>query len=279
MKPAPAPLPCSAGIGLRAPHTRELLARRPKVGWVEVHSENFFGGGAPLATLLQVRAHYPVSLHGVGMGLASADALDPKHLSALRRLCDAVEPAVVSEHLSWNRANGAVFNDLLPFPYTPEALDHVAAKVQQAQDALGRTLLLENLSAYLTFPQSHMTEGEFLAALARRTGCGLLVDLQNLHVNTVNLDTDALAHLDALPPDRVLEYHLAGASPQEGILVDTHDAPVDEATWALYAQALERIGPRPTLIEWDQDLPHLPVLLSEAQKAQRRLEACHVAVC
>ncbi len=279
MKALPAIWPLNAGIGLRAPHTREFLARRPKVGWVEVHSENFFGGGAPLATLLQVREHYPVSLHGVGMGLASADALDPGHLNALRRLCDAVEPAAVSEHLCWNRSHGVVFNDLLPFPYTRAALDHVAARVQQAQEALGRPLLLENLSSYLAFKRSEMTEGEFLAALARRTGCGLLVDLQNLHVNAVNLGTDVRAHLDALPAERVMEYHLAGASPQEGCLVDTHDAPVDEATWALYEAALERIGPRPTLIEWDQDLPHLPVLLAEARKAQHRLEACHVALC
>ncbi len=279
MKDAPASLPCSAGIGLRAPHTRELLACRPKVGWLEVHSENFFGGGAPLATLIQVRAHYPVSLHGVGIGLASPDPIDPNHLNALSRLCNAVEPAAVSEHLCWNRANGTVFNDLLPFPYTKEALHLVAAKVHQVQDALGRTLLLENLSAYLMFPQSDMTEGEFLAALAQRTGCGLLVDLHNLHVNTVNHGTDALAHLNDLPQDRVLEYHLAGASPQDGVLVDTHDAPVNEATWALYEQALERFGPRPTLIEWDQNLPHLPLLLAEAQKAQHRLEACHAILC
>ncbi|MDE1990780.1 MAG: DUF692 domain-containing protein [Betaproteobacteria bacterium] len=279
MMAAPAPWPCNAGIGLRAPHTREFLARRPKVGWVEVHSENFFGGGAPLATLLRVREHYPVSLHGVGMGLASADPLDPAHLQALRRLCDAVEPAAVSEHLCWNRADGVVFNDLLPFPYTRTALDHVTARVQQAQDTLGRPLLLENLSSYLAFNSSEMTEGEFLAALARRTGCGLLVDLQNLHVNAVNLGTDVRAHLDALPAERVMEYHLAGASPQEGCLVDTHDAPVNEPTWALYEAALERIGPRPTLIEWDQDLPHLPVLLAEARKAQHRLEACHAALC
>ena len=278
MKTLPAILPISAGIGLRAPHTRELLASRPDVGWVEVHSENFFGGGAPLATLLQVRAHYPVSLHGVGMGLASADALDPKHLEALRRLCDAVEPAAVSEHLSWNRADGMVFNDLLPFPYTRQALAHVASRVHQAQEALGRPLLVENLSAYLSFGNSEMTEGEFLGALARRTGCGLLLDLQNLNVNAVNLGTDVRAHLAALPAERVMEYHLAGASPQEGCRVDTHDAPVDEATWALYELALERIGPRPTLVEWDQDLPPLPVLLAEARKARDRLEACHAAL-
>ncbi|MDE1942813.1 MAG: DUF692 domain-containing protein [Betaproteobacteria bacterium] len=279
MKPAPAFLPCSAGIGLRAPHTRELLAHPPNVDWVEVHSENFFAGGMPLATLRRVRERHDVSLHGVGMGLASPGALDPDHLTALRRLCDAVEPAAVSEHLSWNRMHGTVFNDLLPFPYTRDALRHVTAKVQQVQETLGRPLLVENLSAYLTFENSEMSEGEFLAELARRTGCGLLVDLQNLHVNAVNHGTDALAHLEALPAGHVMEYHLAGASPQEGVLVDTHDAPVSEATWALYEAALERIGPRPTLIEWDQDLPELQVLLAEAQKAQQRLEACHAALC
>ncbi|EQD79955.1 protein containing DUF692 [mine drainage metagenome] len=186
VQPATHSLPCCAGIGLRAPHYREVLDRLPKLGWVEVHSENFFGGGAPLHTLLKVREHYPVSLHGVGMGLASATPLDQAHLSALCRLCDAVQPAAVSEHLCWNSVAGLVINDLLPFPYTREALSHVATRIEQVQEKLGRQLLVENLSSYLSFSHSEMTEGELLSELVGLTGCGILFDVENLYVNTRN---------------------------------------------------------------------------------------------
>ena len=181
--PATDPLPNTAGIGLRAPHYREVLQSLPKLGWVEVHSENFFGGGAPLHTLLKVREHYPVSLHGVGMGLASVTPLDQEHLSALKRLCDVVQPAAVSEHLCWNAApdftgkQPIVINDLLPFPYTQAALSNVAMRIEQVQEKLGCKLLVENLSSYLSFSHSDMNEGEFLAELSRRTGCGILFDV------------------------------------------------------------------------------------------------------
>lgn len=274
-KPATQCLPCTAGVGLRAPHYREVLDRRPSLGWVEVHSENFFGGGAPLHTLLKVREHYPISLHGVGMGLASAASLDREHLSALRRLCDAVQPAAVSEHLCWNAAGDFVINDLLPFPYTQAALSHVALRVQQVQDELGRQLLVENLSSYLSFARSEMTEGEFLAELARRTGCGILFDVENLYVNMRNLGVDANAFINTIPAEAVKEFHLAGYSVRDGCLVDTHDNPVCPEVWALYEHCLHHIGPRPTLIEWDSDIPALPVLLGEAAKAQRRLEKYH----
>ena len=266
---------------MRAPHYREVLQKLPQLGWVEVHSENFFGGGASLHTLLKVREHYPVSLHGVGMGLASSAPLDQAHLSALHRLCDAVQPAAVSEHLCWNTApdtsnnNLMVINDLLPFPYTQEALSNVANRVEQVQEKLGRQLLVENLSSYLSFAHSEMSEGEFLAALTLRTGCGILFDVENLYVNARNLGVDAGAFIKTIPADAVKEYHLAGYSVIDGCLVDTHDHPVYFGVWELYEFALQHIGPRPTLIEWDSDIPALPVLMGEAAKAQQRLEACH----
>lgn len=276
--PADNTLPCTAGIGLRAPHYREVLEKWPRLGWVEVHNENFFGGGAPLHTLLRVREHYPVSLHGVGMGLASAAPLDQAHLSALQRLCEQVQPAAVSEHLSWNTAAGMVMNDLLPFPYTQESLAHVASRVDQVQDKLGRQLLVENLSSYLSFAQSEMSEGEFLAELTRRTGCGILFDVENLHVNARNLGVDAKAFIRAIPAAAVKEYHLAGYSVIDGCLVDTHNHPVYPEVWELYEYALQQIGPRPTLIEWDSDIPALAVLMGEAAKAQQRMETCYACV-
>jgi len=273
--PANDALPCSAGIGLRAPHYREVLQHLPRLNWVEVHSENFFGGGAPLHTLLKVREHYPVSLHGVGMGLASSAPLDREHLSSLVRLSHTVQPAAVSEHLCWNTADGRVFNDLLPFPYTEQALSHVARRVDQVQEKLGRQLLVENLSSYLSFTQSEMSEAEFLAGLTQRTGCGILFDVENLYVNSRNLGLDAGAFITSIPPEAVREYHLAGYSVMDGCLVDTHDHPVYAEVWDLYEIALQHIGPRPTLIEWDCDIPALPVLMGEAAQAQQRMDHLH----
>jgi uncharacterized protein (UPF0276 family) len=263
---------------LRAPHYREVLLQLPDLNWVEVHSENFFGGGAPLHTLLKVREHYPVSLHGVGMGLASTESLDQEHLSALARLCDEIQPAVVSEHLSWNTAANMVVNDLLPFPYTQVALSNVAIRVEHVQEKLGRRLLVENLSSYLSFAHSEMSEGEFLAELSRRTGCGILFDINNLYVNARNLGVDAEAFIKTMPAEAVAEYHLAGYSERDGCLVDTHNNLVYSAVWELYEVVLRHIGPRPTLIEWDADIPALPVLMDEAKKAQQRLESIHACV-
>jgi len=271
-RPAIESLPRIAGIGLRAPHYREVIQKLPKLGWVEVHSENFFGGGAPLHTLLKVREHYPVSLHGVGMGLASTGPIDQTHLSALQRLCEAVQPAAVSEHLCWNSVAGMVINDLLPFPYTHEALSNAASRVDQVQEKLGRQLLVENLSSYLSFAHSEMSEGEFLAELTRCTGCGILFDVENLYVNARNLGVDAEAFIKTIPAEAVLEYHLAGFSVRDGCLVDTHDHPVYPEVWKLYEFVLKHIGPRPTLIEWDSDIPALSVLMGEATKAQQLLE-------
>jgi hypothetical protein len=231
-----------------------------------------------LHTLLKVREHYSVSLHGVGMGLASTTPLDQDHLMALHRLCDAVQPAVISEHLCWNAAAGVVINDLLPFPYTDEALNHVVRRVDQVQEKLGRQLLVENLSSYLTFIHSEMTEGEFLAELSHRTGCGILLDVENLYVNVRNLGVDADSFIKSIPADAVKEYHLAGFEERDGCLVDTHSHPVFPGVWELFESVLRQIGPRPTLIEWDRDIPALSVLMAEAAKAKLLLEESHACV-
>jgi uncharacterized protein (UPF0276 family) len=265
-------LPCCAGIGLRAPHYQQVLQQPPELGWVEVHSENFFDGGQPLAMLQRVAEHYPLSLHGVGLGLGSPERPEASHLASLKRLVDAVEPAVVSEHLCLNHSAQRFVNDLLPLPYTRAALDAVSAHVAETQDALRRPILLENLSSYVEFPGNEMHEGEFLAELVKHTGCGVLLDLNNLYVNQVNLGTDVAAVIAALPPEAIGEIHLAGYSERDGILVDTHSRPVYPAVWQLYRDTIARLGPRPTLIEWDIDIPPLEVLCGEANTAQAILQ-------
>ncbi|WP_046157209.1 MNIO family bufferin maturase [Chromobacterium vaccinii] len=265
-------LPGVCGIGLRAPHYREALALQPELGWVEVHSENFFDGGTPLAMLRRVAECWPLSLHGVGLGLGSAARPDRGHLASLKRLVDETCPASVSEHLSFNHSPHRYVNDLLPIPYTRAALDTVAGHVSETQDALGRPILLENLSSYVEFPGNQMNEGEFLAELTRITGCGILLDVNNLYVNRVNLGTDTGAVLAALPLDAIGEIHLAGYSEREGMLVDTHSQAVHDQVWQFYREVIRRIGPRPTLIEWDLDIPPLATLQAEAAKAQAILE-------
>jgi len=266
-----------AGIGLRARHYPEFLgAPRPAAGWLEVHSENYFGaGGLDRHALQQVRRDYPVSLHGVGLGLGSAAGVDERHAARLKALVERVEPVFVSEHLCWGALAGRHLNDLLPLPCTREALDLVAARVGWLQDLLGRRILVENVSAYVDPAVPEMGEGEFLAALARRSGCGLLLDVNNLYVNQANLGRDALAQMDALVPGTVEEIHLAGHTAGPHGLVDTHSARVCDEVWKLYDAALERFGPVPTLVEWDADLPELSVLLEEAGKAGARMEARH----
>jgi uncharacterized protein (UPF0276 family) len=266
-----------AGIGLRAPHYQDFLGgARPAAGWIEVHSENYFGaGGRDRRALERLRRDYPVSLHGVGLGLGSAQGYSEAHEAKLRALVEWVEPAFVSEHLAWGAVAGRHFNDLLPLPFTREALDLVCARVARLQDLLGRRLLVENVTAYLEIAPGEMSEGEILAALARRTGCGLLLDVNNLYVNQVNLGRDPFAVMNALAAHSVEEIHLAGYFAGERGLIDTHGARVAEPVWQLYDAALARFGPVPTLIEWDTDIPPLAVLLEEAAKAQARLEAPH----
>jgi len=263
-----------AGIGLRARHVPEFLGGRPAAGWLEVHAENYFGaGGRDRDVLERVRRDYPVSLHGVGLGLGSVEGFSARHAERLCALAERIEPVFVSEHLSWGAIAGEHFNDLLPLPHTQEALDLVAARVGALQDRLGRRILLENVTAYVEPGPGELREGEFLAALARRTGCGLLLDVNNLYVNQVNLGRDALAVLRELPPESVEEIHLAGFSEEPLGLVDTHGARVAAPVWRLYESALARFGPVPTLIEWDTDVPPLEVLLQEAHEAQLRMEA------
>ncbi len=264
--------PHGVGIGLRAPHVAEVLATRPPVAWLEVHAENYMGGGPARRALERVRAEYPVALHGVGLSLGSTAEPDTRHLRRLRGLVDALEPALVSEHLSWSVAGGVYLNHLLPLPYTDESLAIVSDHVGRAQDALGRPILLENPSAYLRFAHSTLAEPEFLAEIVRRTGCGLLCDVNNVHVSAENLGFDAVAYLDALPAAAIGEIHLAGhrANDADGrtILIDDHGARVAAEVWWLYAHAVRRFGALPALVEWDTDIPPLDVLLDEARHAR-----------
>jgi uncharacterized protein len=269
-------LPLAAGIGLRAPHVGEVLAQRPHVAWFEVHSENYFADGGPsLAALDRVRADYPISLHGVGMSLGSTDPLDVAHLTKLARLVRRVQPGSVSEHLCWSSIDGRHYNDLLPLPHTDEALEHVCARVSAVQDFLGREILVENVSSYFAFPESTIDECTFVAEVAARTGCRLLLDVNNIYVNARNHGIDADAYLAAIPRPAVAEIHLAGFDASGPCVIDTHGAPVAPEVWALYERALERFGPVATLIEWDVDIPEFPVLQREAATAQALLEARH----
>ena len=272
-------LPLAAGVGLRAPHVRHVLEQRPAVAWFEVHSENYFADGGPdLAALDGIRAGYPLALHGVGLSLGSADPLDYAHLAKLKRLAARVEPAVVSEHLCWSGVGGRHFNDLLPLPYTDEALAHVCARIDAVQTYLGRTLVVENVSSYYAFPEATIPEWEFVAAVATRTGCRLLVDVNNIHVNARNHGIDPVAFLDAMPRDAVAEIHLAGHDDSGPIVIDTHGAPVAPEVWTLYRAALARFGRVPTLIEWDTDIPEFAVLAREAATAQAILEGCDAVI-
>src|SRR5437879_4267503 len=273
--------PAGCGIGLRAPHVAEILATRPGIAWLEVHAENYMGGGPAVRSLERLRADYPLSVHGVGLSLGSAEGLDAAHLERLARLVERLQPALISEHLSWSVTGGAYLNHLLPLPYTEEALDVVCRNVTRAQERLGRRLLVENPSGYLRFRHSTIPEVEFLNALARRTGCGLLCDVNNLYVTCANLGGDAAAWLDVLDPSAVGEIHLAGHAVHDvdggdaarpTILIDDHGSPVADPVWRLFEGALGRFGTIPTLIEWDTDVPPLEVLLAEAAKAQRRLD-------
>ncbi len=265
-------IPAAIGIGLRAPHLAEIIATRPALGWLEVHAENYMGGGPALTQLEVVRRDYRLSLHGVGLSLGSAEGIDAAHLGRLKLLVDRLEPFLVSEHLSWSVSGGAYLNDLLPLPYTEEALDIVAANLAQAQDALGRPLLLENPSGYLRFRHSTIAEPDFLAELVRRSGCRLLCDVNNIVVSASNLGFDAKAYLDALPAAAVAEIHLAGhAATERGgrtLLIDDHGSRVAAPVWALYRRALAHFGLVPSLVEWDRNLPALPVLIEEARRAE-----------
>jgi uncharacterized protein (UPF0276 family) len=256
------------GIGFRAAHYRDFLDGRPAVDWLEVHSENYFGdGGFDLHVLEHVRASYPLSLHGVGLSLGSADGLREAHLAKLERLVNRVEPALVSEHLCWGAIGERHFNDLLPMPFTEAALGLMVERVSRVQERLRRPILVENVSSYVSYRDSTLGEMEFLVELARRSGCGLLLDVNNLHVNAANHGGDAGAEIARVPVGVVGEIHLAGHAHVDGLLIDDHGSRVVPAVWDLYAAACRRLGPVPTLIEWDTDVPALEVLLGEAAAA------------
>ena len=272
------PIPAHAGIGLRFPHHREVQDTSPAVAWMEVHSENYMGGGATAGTLHAIRRDYPISLHGVGLSLGSADDLDAAHLERIRDLMQRIEPGLVSEHLSWSVVGGLYLADLMPLPMTDEALDVVCRHVDQTQTYLGRRILIENPSSYLQFRHSTIPEWEFLAELSRRSGCGILCDVNNIYVSAYNHGWDASAYLAALPAASVGEIHLAGHAVREvengqTIRIDNHGSLVAPAVWELYVQALSLFGPVPTLIEWDTDIPPLSVLLGEALHAEVLLES------
>jgi len=266
------PIPARAGIGLKASHYREILESSPDLGWFEVHPENYMGpGGAPNRYLEAIRQRYPLSLHGVGLSLGSSEALKRDHLAKLRALVRRYEPGLVSEHLAWSSLGSTHFNDLLPVPLTRETLDCVCEHVSQTQDFLKRRILIENPSGYLSFRHSEIPEPEFLAQVAERTGCGLLLDVNNAYVSACNLGFDAAAYLDAVPARHVGEIHLAGhtviAEDGHELRIDDHGARVATAVWAQYERVVKRIGPRPTLIEWDTRIPPLSTLLQEAELA------------
>ena len=278
------PIPAQAGIGLRLPHQARVLAERPAAAWLEVHPENYMADAHSLGELEQIRIHYPLSLHAVGLSLGSAGGVDAAHIARLKNLVARLEPALVSDHLSWSIAGGHYLPDLLPLPYTEEALQIVCRNVSQVQEALGRQILVENPSTYLQFAASAIPEPEFLAAVAKRSGCGVLFDVNNIYVSAANQRQDAAEVLRdwcrALDARAVGEMHLAGhaiVATQSGeeLRVDDHGDHVCAEVWALYDAALAHFGPRPTLIEWDTRLPAFDVLQAEAALAQARLDSVH----
>ena len=269
--PPPPTLPnCGTGIGLRLPHAAEIAAVRPRLAFLEVHAENYMAETVALEWLLELRRDYPVSIHGVASSLGGAEELDRIHLGRFKALIEQVEPMLVSEHLAWSAVGGAYLNDLLPLPYTEESLDLFSRHVTEAQEALGRPLLIENPSSYLRFRHSTIPEEEFLTETARRTGCGILCDINNIYVSARNFAFDPIAYLDALPAEAIGEIHLAGhhAADDTDILIDDHGSRIALPVWELHAAALRRFGLVPTLIEWDTNLPALDVLLEEARHAQ-----------
>jgi uncharacterized protein (UPF0276 family) len=260
------------GLGLRPEHYRDVIergAQRP-VDWLELISENYMvPGGKPLANVERIRRDFPVAMHGVSLSIGSVDPLDLRYLDALKALADRLEPAWVSDHLCWTGVDHTNLHDLLPPPYTQAALAHVTHRVQQVQERLGRPLMLENVSSYVRFAGDEMSEAQFIAELARRTGCWLLLDVNNVYVSAYNHGFDAHAFIDAMPAAQVKQIHLAGHEDRGGLLVDTHDHPVRDEVWALYAHTLRRLGPVPTMIERDDDIPPFDELLAELDIARR----------
>ncbi|RYG89313.1 DUF692 domain-containing protein [Loktanella sp. IMCC34160] len=274
----PSHLPPLPGVGYKPQHYSAILADPAPVGWFEVHAENYMGdGGRPLAQLRALADRFPISVHGVGLSIGGEGRLDPDHLSRLKHLCDWLRPASFSEHLAWSTHDNQFFNDLLPLPYTSATLTRVCDHIDEVQDVLGRKMLLENPSSYLAFAESEMAEPEFLRAVSDRTGCGLLLDVNNVFISATNLGYNPRAYIDAFPLDRVGEMHLAGHDEDEDdsgavLLIDSHGREMAEPVWALLDYTLARSGPKPLLIEWDNDVPDWPILAAEARRAETALE-------
>ncbi|HMS95309.1 MAG: DUF692 domain-containing protein [Tabrizicola sp.] len=271
-------LPASPGVGYKPQHFQAILDDAAPVGWLEIHAENYMGaGGRPLAQLRHLAERFPISVHGVGLSIGGEGRLDPDHLDRLRKLCDWLNPASFSEHLAWSTHESVFLNDLLPLPYTPATLTRVADHIDEVQTVLGRRMLLENPSTYIAFAETAMGEVEFLTELARRTGCGLLLDVNNVYVSGTNQNYDPVAYLEAFPLHLVGEIHLGGHDEDRDdhgnrLLIDSHGAEVVDPVWALYAQVIAMAGALPTLIEWDNDVPDWPVLAAEAARAASILE-------
>lgn len=270
-------LPSQVGVGFKTQHFAAIRETRPDLGFFEVHAENFLGaGGAPHAMLTELRQDYALSIHGVGLSIGGA-TLDEEHLARVKALCDRYQPDSFSEHLAWSSHGNEYLNDLLPLPYTAETLARICEHVERVQEALGRRMLLENPATYVTFADSTIPETEFMAEIARRTGCGLLLDVNNVFVSCTNHQADPLAWLEAFPLDQVGEVHLGGHDEEElpsgqPLLIDAHGREVAEPVWALFAHVLDQAGPLPTLVEWDNDVPEWPVLKAEADRAVAMLE-------
>ena len=277
--PAASNLPPRVGVGFKPQHFKDIIAAPQPLGFFEVHAENYMGaGGPPHAQLGALRERYALSIHGVGLSIGSMEPLDRGHIARLKALCDRYEPESFSEHLAWSSHNGVYFNDLLPLPYTSNTLARVAQHIDEVQSVLGRTMLLENPSSYIRLADSTIPEVDFLAEISRRTGCGLLLDINNVFVSARNHDTASLAYLEEFPLDRVKEIHLGGHHEDiddagAPLLIDDHGSPVAEAVWILYQHVVDRTGPIPTLIEWDNDIPDWPTLRDQALAAENILAA------
>ena len=273
-------IPARSGLGLKAEHYRAILDTAPDLGFFEIHAENYMGdGGPPHRHLSAIRERYPVSLHGVGLSIGGRGPLDRDHLKRLRALSDRYQPGLFSEHLAWSTHDSGFLSDLLPLPYTQETLQRVCDHIDETQEAMGRQMLLENPSSYLTFEESTIAEADFIAEIARRTGCGLLLDVNNVFVSAKNLKTDALSYIDAYPLQHVQEIHLAGHdtvtdAEGEDLLIDAHGSEVAPDVWGLYTEVLARTGPLPSLIERDNNVPPLEALLDEAQMADNMISHC-----
>lgn len=271
-------LPNQPGIGYKPQHFQDILDNSGPVSWLEIHAENYMGaGGRPLAQLRHLADIFPISVHGVGLSIGGEGPLDPDHLTRLRSLCDAINPASFSEHLAWSSHETAFLNDLLPLPYTIATLDRVCTHIDQLQTALGRQMLLENPSSYLAFAESTYSETDFLAEVVRRTGCGLLLDVNNVFVSATNLQTSPQDYIKSFPLSAVGELHLGGHDEDHDdhgapLLIDSHGRQVADPVWALLDMTLDLTGPKPTLIEWDNDVPDWSILVDEAARAQTALE-------